>query len=92
MRCIFCYDGLVNNHNPSKSNDIKDLITYYKIYGISSLKKHVDANHAIIAKTFEEGVHSPIKGPIERQPTNKKFNVSNTIIPNVFTIKTLSKT
>jgi hypothetical protein len=37
-------------------NDLKGLITYYKIYGITSLKKYVDANHAIIAKTFKEGV------------------------------------
>jgi hypothetical protein len=56
------------------------------------LKKHVNANHAIIAKTFEEGVYSPIRGPIERQPPNKRFNVSNIIIPNVFAIKTLSRT
>jgi hypothetical protein len=55
MRCIFCYDSFVNNHNPSKSNDIKGLTTYYKIHGIISLKKHVDANHAIIAKHLKRG-------------------------------------
>jgi hypothetical protein len=46
----------VNNHNPSKSNDIKGLITCYKIYGIISLKKHVDANHAIIIKHLKRGL------------------------------------
>jgi hypothetical protein len=55
MRCNFSYDSLVNNHNPSKSNNIKGLKTYYKIYGIISLEKHVDANHAIIAKHLKRG-------------------------------------
>jgi hypothetical protein len=42
----------MNNSNPN-IKDTKCLITYYKTYGITGLKKHVDADHAIIAKTFE---------------------------------------
>ncbi len=52
MICIFCYVNLMNNSNPN-IKDTKCLITYYKTYGITGLKKHVDADHAIIAKTFE---------------------------------------
>jgi hypothetical protein len=32
----------------------KWLITYYKTYGITTLKKHMHVNHFIIVKFFEE--------------------------------------
>ncbi len=35
----------------------KMFITYYKTYGISILKKHVDNDHATIAKKFEEEIN-----------------------------------
>jgi hypothetical protein len=43
-------------------NTKKCLITYYKTYGITSLKKHVDAIFVVIVIFFEEEVNSPIKG------------------------------
>jgi hypothetical protein len=47
------------------------LISYYKTNGITFLKKHVDANHTIIAKMFEKKVNSLLKGREEKQPTKK---------------------
>jgi hypothetical protein len=34
---------------------------YYKNNAITILKKHVDANHGIIANVFEKEVNSPIR-------------------------------
>jgi hypothetical protein len=39
------------------------------------LKEHVDANHVLIIKRFEEEVNGPIKGTLERQLANKKPKV-----------------
>jgi hypothetical protein len=44
-----------------KTQAKKGLISYYKINGITSLKKHVDAKHTVIANFFEE-VNSLLKG------------------------------
>jgi hypothetical protein len=30
------------------------------------LKKHVDANHAMVAKKFEEEINSPLRDVLER--------------------------
>jgi hypothetical protein len=43
-------------------NTKKNLLTYYKTYVITSLKKHVDAIFVVIVIFFEEEVNSPIKG------------------------------
>ncbi len=50
----------------------KGLISYYKINGIISLKKHVDAKHIVIAKMFEKEVNFLLKGIEERQLAKKK--------------------
>jgi hypothetical protein len=34
----------------------KGLVFYFKSNGIIVLKKHVDANHGLIVKTFEENL------------------------------------
>ncbi len=38
---------------------------------ITMLKKHVNANHSIVAKMFEEEVNMSSKGEVEKQPTKK---------------------
>jgi hypothetical protein len=35
---------------------------YNIINGITTLKKHVNENHSIIVKMFEEEVNNPLKG------------------------------
>ncbi len=65
MKWIVCYVDPINAHNP-KTKERKGLITYYKMYDIISLKKHVDVDHSIIAKKLEERVNISIIESIER--------------------------
>ncbi len=51
--CILCYQILVCGINP-KIQARKRLISYYKTYGITSLRKHVDVNHMLIAKKLKK--------------------------------------
>jgi hypothetical protein len=75
IHCILCFQELVIGIN-SRIQVRNKLIFYYKTNGITSLKRHVDANHTIIAKMFEEKVKSFLKGKKERQPTKKRTIVS----------------
>jgi hypothetical protein len=42
-----------------------------QINGITTSKKHVNANHFIITKMLEEEVNCPLKGEVDNQPTKK---------------------
>jgi hypothetical protein len=44
------------------------------------LKKHVDVDHDVLAKKFEEEVNFPLKNILEKQTTKKRPNVSNSEI------------
>jgi hypothetical protein len=44
----------------------KDLILYNITNGITTLKKHVNANHFIIAKMFEKEVKNPLRKEVEK--------------------------
>ncbi len=48
--------------NPN-TKERKKLLTYFKTYGITTGKKHVDCDHAIIVKKFKEEVNFVVKGP-----------------------------
>jgi hypothetical protein len=61
------------------------LITYYKTYGVTSLKKHVDANLVVIVKKIEEEANGPIKGTLKRQLVKSLF-VLGCAISMFFTI------
>ncbi len=74
MRCILCYDNAINISNP-RTKERKGLITYYKNYGITTFKKHVDAYHFIIAKKFEEKINNEVIRSVEKQPMKKRPNV-----------------
>jgi hypothetical protein len=41
MCCILCYNGLVSVLNP-RLQAMKGLISYYKINGMTHVRKHVD--------------------------------------------------
>jgi hypothetical protein len=53
MHCILRYQKPVIGIN-SRTQARKIFYYYYKKNGITSLKKHVDAKHAISAKMFEK--------------------------------------
>jgi hypothetical protein len=59
MRCILCYNNSIFITN-AKTQVNKGLILYNIINGITSLKKHVFANHSNIAKMCEK-VNNVIK-------------------------------
>ncbi len=61
-----CYDNVVNIPSP-RTKEKKGLITYYKTYGITNMKKHVDVNHSIIAKKIEKKNSNEITKSVERQ-------------------------
>jgi hypothetical protein len=86
MRCILCYDNAINILNP-RIKERKGLITYYKTYGITIFKKHVDANHSIIAKKFEKEINNEIIANVERLPIKKRPNVLASAIFVFFAIK-----
>jgi hypothetical protein len=52
MRCHVCYPNQITITN-SKTQLMKEIISYFKNNGITSLKKHVDVDHAMLVKKFE---------------------------------------
>jgi hypothetical protein len=44
---------------------------------LNPLKKHVDVEHNLLAKKFNEEVNSSRRTQVERQPTKKRKNVSS---------------
>ncbi len=81
-----CYDNVVNILNV-KTRERKWLIIYYKTCGSIILKKHVDVDHFIIVKIFEEEINNEIGRIVERQPTKKKPNVPTSAISVFFVVK-----
>ncbi len=76
MRChLYCYKTVVLYNLRTKLR--KGLISYYKTIGISSLEKHVDAEHGLLAKKLDEEVNNAVRIEVERQPTKKRLNVSS---------------
>jgi hypothetical protein len=57
---------------------------YYKTYGIIVLKKHVDANHSIIAKEIEKKINNEIIKIVEKQHVKKRPNVPTNVISTFF--------
>jgi uncharacterized protein (UPF0333 family) len=85
MKCIVCYDNVINILNPITKKH-KGLITYYKTYGIIVLNKHGNAFHSIIAKKFEEEINNEITKNVERQP-KKKPNIQASAISTFFVVR-----
>jgi hypothetical protein len=68
---------------------MKGLFLYNTTNGITTLKKHLNANHSTIAKLFEEAIDSPLKGKVEKKPSEKISNPSSNVIINFFVVKNL---
>jgi hypothetical protein len=85
MKCILCYDNVVNIPN-ARTKERKGLITCYKTYDITIFKKRVDVDHFIIAKKFEEEINNEVIGRVERQRTKKRSNVIASVI-YIFVVK-----
>jgi len=83
MRCIFCCSNYIFALN-SSTKERKGIIKYYKTYGITILKKHVDANHFINSKKIKEEVNNVRS--VEKQLAKKKPNVSIHVISSFIVI------
>lgn len=57
---ILCYQTLACGIN-LRTQARKELISYYKTYGITSFTKHVDINHMLITKEFNEEMNNLLK-------------------------------
>jgi hypothetical protein len=66
---------------------MKGLFLYNTTNGITTLQKHANANHFIIAKLFEEAINSPLKGKVERKLAQKISSPSSNVIVNFFVAK-----
>jgi len=88
MRCIFCCSNYIFALN-SSTKERKGIIKYYKTYGITILKKHVDANHFINSKKIKEEVNNVRS--VEKQLAKKKPNVSIHVISSFIVMKDLFK-
>jgi hypothetical protein len=85
MRCIICYSNLFLFLN-FKTQAKKGLIIHNTTNGIIILKNHVNANHSIIVKIFEEELNTPLKGKMEKQLAKKikKIKLNICMFTNFF--------
>jgi len=86
IKCLLGYISFLHAHSLN-TEERKVLITYYKTYEFTTLKKHVDIDHVLIVKNFEKEVNGPIKKTFEMQLTKKRPNVSNNAISKLFDVK-----
>jgi hypothetical protein len=83
MHFIICYNILVNASS-FKTQTRKGLISYYKINGITTFNKHVIANHAIVAKTFEDEINSLLRKLFRSNQQRKGLTYLANKYPNFF--------
>jgi hypothetical protein len=72
MRCILCYVNPILIIN-AKIQARKGLMLYNSTNGITTSKKHVYADHCVIAKIFEEDVNNQSKDPLKKNLQKKDF-------------------
>ncbi len=89
MRCMICHVNFVSYN--LKTKERRGIITYFKKNGITILKKHVDANHVVLAKRFEKEMNFPLRNILEKQLAKKRPNVSNSEISESFGAKDFFK-
>jgi hypothetical protein len=70
IRCILCHNPPILEFD-SSTKESKGLITHYKTYQITTLRKHVDVDHFIMWTKIEEEVNNAIRRIVEKQPTRR---------------------
>jgi hypothetical protein len=83
---FFCYPKLIEACN-KRTKSRKGLIYYYKTNGITCLKNHVDVNHVVLYKKFEDVINNFLKGSVERQLVKKCPSIFGSSISNFFVAK-----
>jgi hypothetical protein len=90
MRCHVCYYNQITITN-SRTQLRKGIISYFKNNGITTFKKHVDVDHVVLAKTFEEELHNFGKVIITKKLIKKRPNIFTSSISSFFGSTILSK-
>jgi hypothetical protein len=85
MQCLLCYKTHVPFNPITKL--LKGLISYYKMNGIITLKKHVDPKRFLFARAFDEEMNNLVKSGYERQLAKNKQNVCSSEISKKFIAK-----
>ncbi len=57
---------MFSNTKKNRKKEKKKLLTYYKTYRITTLKKNVDVDEVVIVKKIEEEVNGLIRETLER--------------------------
>jgi hypothetical protein len=57
---------MFSNTKKNRKKEKKKLLTYYKTYRITTLKKNVDVDDVVIVKKIEEEVNGLIRETLER--------------------------
>jgi len=84
IHCMLCYEKLINFAIlKQRARSRKGLVSCFK-NGIIVLKKHVDANHNLIARNFEEEMNNNIKNPLQKQLAKKRATITNNEIFKFF--------
>jgi hypothetical protein len=73
MRYILCYEKPISpTILGQKTKFKKRFISYFKNNGIIALKKHINGDHYLIARKFEEKINNDIKNLVELKKTYKE--------------------
>ncbi len=73
MRYMLCYEKLVSLAILGQRTKWKKrLVSYFKSNGITTLKKHLNGNHFLIARNLGKKLNNNVKNLVKRQPTKKR--------------------
>jgi hypothetical protein len=82
---MLCYEKLVSIPILGQRTKLrKTLVSYFKSNGITTLKKHVNGNHFLIARNFGKILNNNIKNLVERQLAKKRSIVIGSEISKFF--------
>jgi hypothetical protein len=85
IHCMLCYEKLISfTILKWRARSRKGLVSYFKNNGTIVLKKHVDANHNLIARNFEEEVNNNKKNLLQKQLAKKGAIITNNEISKFF--------
>lgn len=75
---VMCYEKPISPAILGQKTKFKKrFVSYFRNNGITTLKTHIDGNHYLTAKKFEEKVNNNAKSLVElKKPTKKRSIVS----------------
>jgi hypothetical protein len=81
---MLCYSKLIGYAILEPRTKLrKNLVSYFKNNGITTLKRHMNVDHGLIVKKIKEKMNN-MKSPLERQPLKKRPIMTTSAISNFF--------